>query len=981
MNVERSKCMKFLNGLRHDIKKAIGYQQISRFAELVNKSRIYDEDSRESVSHYKAMNEKKGQYHGKPYDNKKKAGFGGKPSGGGSSVAIKCFKCGVEGHRAVDCPKVEMICFKCGKSGHKATAVSFPKLENEELQQLSKPIHSDEVHNALFSMKPWKAPGPDGFPEGFYQKSWDIVGMNVTRFVQSTWSNPSYIGDYNKTDICLIPKYEQKERKKKVFFAIKIDLAKAYDKLNREFIWRILVEIGLPKNMIMHRVSNVETNVNSNGRRSAFFRPQRGIRQGDPISPYLFVLCMEKLSHLIEQAVNNNEWKPFRIGTHGKHISHLMFADDLLLFGKASEKHMVSVMNTLQQLCNMSGQEISQDKSSILFSNNVPRSLRNRLVGITNFREVESFGKYLGVPLTGKALRRQDFNYVIDQIARKLSSWKAHHLSFVGRVTLAKSVMEAIPIYPMMTNLLPKACINDIHKLQRGFIWGDTENSKNYHAINWDIITRDKTDGGLGLRDLGLMNQACILKMGSKVINQDPDLCCSVLRGKYKTTNMLDNMQYKQTDSHVWKAITRNLPKLKEYGQWMIGDGTSISAWNDNWVEPGKSIRDYNLNIPMELCGMRVRDLTNNAGDWNWEIMTGWMTASIQQKIAAILPPSMEPADDRYIIASEEDGYCSVSSIYRSMHLKEIVAALNIWKAIWALHVPERVRFFIWLLKHGRLMTNFRKSMCGLSDAGCPLCGNSCETEIHAMRDCKLARNVWFNRVPSSIVTEFYSANWNDWINLNMRSRPHEDDNWRNIWAIGCPSLWTWRNKETHNATYQRPIDPFLHVKNIMQEYLKSMQLNAKIIKDSQPKPQKCWRPPRAHFVKLNVDGSRTHDGTSGCGGIIRDANGKWIEVTPNSLVEINTDSTATVKVINRARRYATCFSKLEYDILHLLDKIETVEVSYAPRETNGCAHELATDGRTRQGGLQIFQEIPEFLQKQLKLDLDGLSVSGVGVG
>ncbi|XP_058758564.1 uncharacterized protein LOC131631811 [Vicia villosa] len=100
----------------HDIKKAIGYQQITRFAELVNKSRIHDEDSRESASHYKAINEKKGQYRGKAYDNKKKVGFGGKPSGGGSSAPIKCFKCCVEGHRVVDCPKVEATCFKMSTS-------------------------------------------------------------------------------------------------------------------------------------------------------------------------------------------------------------------------------------------------------------------------------------------------------------------------------------------------------------------------------------------------------------------------------------------------------------------------------------------------------------------------------------------------------------------------------------------------------------------------------------------------------------------------------------------------------------------------------------------------------------------------------------------------------------------------------------------------------------------------------------------------
>lgn len=76
--------------------------------------------------------------------------------------------------------------------------------------------------------------------------------------------------------------------------------------------------------------------------------------------------------------------------------------------------------------------------------------------------------------------------------------------------------MEAILIYLMMTNLLPKSCIKEIQKLQRGFIWGDIGISK--------TITRAKAEDGLGLRDLGVINQACIMKLGSKVINQEPDL-------------------------------------------------------------------------------------------------------------------------------------------------------------------------------------------------------------------------------------------------------------------------------------------------------------------------------------------------------------------------------------------------------------------------------------------------------------------------
>jgi hypothetical protein len=249
------------------------------------------------------------------------------------------------------------------------------------IDKLAAPINIEEVKGAVFGMHPWKAPGPDGFPAGFYQKSWDVVGETVFKFVDSVWQNPSSIADVNKTDICLIPKVDKPEyvtqfrpislcntnykivskviverlkecvaslvspfqtgfvpgrnihenivvakemahtmhfmKGRKGAFAIKVDLSKAYDKLSWEFIWRVLGEIELPVsliNIIMHSVTSVTTNVKWNGTRGEYFRPQRGIRQGDPISPYLFVLCMDKLSHIILQAVSEGKWKGIQMG-------------------------------------------------------------------------------------------------------------------------------------------------------------------------------------------------------------------------------------------------------------------------------------------------------------------------------------------------------------------------------------------------------------------------------------------------------------------------------------------------------------------------------------------------------------------------------------------------------------------------------------------------------------------------------------------
>lgn len=135
--------------------------------------------------------------------------------------------------------------------------------------------------------------------------------------------------------------------------------------------------------------------------------PGRGIRQGDPLSPYLFVLCMDTLSHLISHQVDSGGWIPPKAGRNGPDISHLMFADDLLHFCRASSDQMQCVMDVLDHFCSLLGQQISIEKTSILFSNNVSAETRRNLVQLLGFREVSSLSKYLGVPLSGRSPKKK----------------------------------------------------------------------------------------------------------------------------------------------------------------------------------------------------------------------------------------------------------------------------------------------------------------------------------------------------------------------------------------------------------------------------------------------------------------------------------------------------------------------------------------------------------------------------------------------
>lgn len=144
-------------------------------------------------------------------------------------------------------------------------------------------------------------------------------------------------------------------------------------------------------------------------------------------------------------------------------------------------------------------------------------SIHRNIAAMYGFREADDLSMYLGVPLSGKSPRQNNFQFLVDKVRTKLSHWKCNQLSFAGRVTLAKSVIEALPTYTMMSSKVPKESLKNIQRLQRDFIWDHSSDSKNMHTIRWQDICKPKHFGGLGLKHLVRMNEACISKLSWKL--------------------------------------------------------------------------------------------------------------------------------------------------------------------------------------------------------------------------------------------------------------------------------------------------------------------------------------------------------------------------------------------------------------------------------------------------------------------------------
>ena len=274
--------------------------------------------------------------------------------------------------------------------------------------------------------------------------------------------------------------------------AIKLYLQKAYDKVNQEFIKTILLHLCFNEvftSWIIAFISSVSFKVLVNGGKTEGFTPSRGLRQGDPLPSYLFILGQEILSRMLEHERRNKNLNGIKTRSNGPNISHLMYVDNIIMFSKATVRDAHCLINVLEKYCSWFGQSINKHKSGVFFSKHTQLQHHRTIKRILQIKNLKRDAIYLGAPLFLSRAPSKDFSFLQNKLEAKLLDWRSKCLSWAGRKTLITSVAQSLPTYAMSTFSIPNKTCKKLDSLTRRFWWKPKANEGCYLAWkSWDKL-------------------------------------------------------------------------------------------------------------------------------------------------------------------------------------------------------------------------------------------------------------------------------------------------------------------------------------------------------------------------------------------------------------------------------------------------------------------------------------------------------------
>ena len=226
--------------------------------------------------------------------------------------------------------------------------------------------------------------------------------------------------------------------------ALKLDKSKAFDRVEWICLENIITKMGFHLRwitMVMNYVTSVTYSIRINGVPRGCITPSRGLRQRDPPSPYLFLLCAEGLSALIHRASEVGTLRGLQVCKQSPHVTHLFFADNSLLFCNATIANCEKVQRLLLVYEKATGQQVNRQNCSLFFSPNTSEEIQHDIKQRFGANIIRQHEKYLGLPSQVGKNKQNTFWQIKEKVANKLSGWKEKILSMAGKEILIKAVV------------------------------------------------------------------------------------------------------------------------------------------------------------------------------------------------------------------------------------------------------------------------------------------------------------------------------------------------------------------------------------------------------------------------------------------------------------------------------------------------------------------------------------------------------------
>jgi ribonuclease HI/exonuclease III len=721
--------------------------------------------------------------------------------------------------------------------------------------------------------------------------------------------------------------------KKEQGMAIKLDLANAFDRVRHDFLFAVMQRFGFNNQFINWVKACIKAPWVAplvNGRPAKFFQATRGLRQGCPLSPLLYVLQASVLSYQLHHALHTRALSGIKIAPSVKEVSHTQFADDTLLLGEANLQTARILKSELDTYKLYSGSEINYNKSIIHGWHCNPRELLqiSRVLEMEATPIWENF-IYLGVPIFKSSVKIAHWTPLIDKLKTKIHNWGANWLNRAGKLVLMNAVISSLPIYQCSVLLAPKSISNKIDELLRKFLWEGGRNcERKMHLVNWKTVKTPKMEGGLNIRDVAAHNIA----MGGKILWNmtagKQTWSKHLLRKKYfsgSRDRFLEKPPLTKKGSPIFLLCQKAMPLIKSQLTWIPGNGSKINLWEDSILggQPLSDLREIE-NIKNWLMHKNCRTLWDistwkNDDKKSWE---GWDLGNYPEELNGEVSIMLELLQGKAPLragVNDKRGWGTTTGVYTAAAgYKNVTSTPWVppnpgpWKALWNFPSIPKVDLFAWSLLHNSILTYDNLKRRGWEGPSrCPLCTQSEESIAHLLLQCDYSKKVWEILVgPLALqIPNESQALFNIWMSLSpfdLKKKHQLKTIWMWIPKFVCWKLWLERNNRIFKEEKRLPQQVAIKIQVMISEAINArpsvQNSDSTTIEEDNwikmfrptcqnqtqsPAPNlRKWeiRLPEQEFLRwrssleewwLQFDGaSKGNPGEAGGGGVLTDANG-----------------------------------------------------------------------------------------------------------